>query len=325
MRIVYRMFAVAALLLSLPVISAAKTDYPAEAIHIIVPWPAGGGTDNIARAFAASLESTVGANVVVDNIVGAGGVTGTLQAARAKSDGYTLLLQGSSDISTVMVFQTPPFTLDDFDFLCAFYSTPTWIVAHKDRGWTDLKSFLDAADKNPGKLTMASATPAGAQLLMVAAVHGYTGGKFRIVPYQGGGPFRKGMLSNEVDAGVVHSPVMLPEVKEGMMRVLAVGSPLDKINYEPLRGTKTLKEMGIPFTVGITRGILLPKNTPPAIRAKLLEACKKAASSPAFAEFGTKFGFNPIWMEGPDFRGLLDEEVKTYREIKEKFVDTQKP
>lgn len=312
------------MLLPLLRFSAAKADYPAETVHIIVPWPAGGGTDNIARAFAASLEAALGVSVVVDNVVGAGGVTGTLQAAKAKPDGYTLLLQGSSDISTVMVFQKTPFALDNFDFLCAFYSTPTWIVAHKDRGYTDLKSFLETADKNPGKLTMASATPAGAQLLMVAAIHGYTGGKFRIVPYQGGGPFRKGMLSNEVDAGVVHSPIMLPEVKEGIIRVLGTGAPLDKINYEPLRKTKTLNEMGIPFEVGITRGILLPKNIPHDVRAKLLEASKKAASSPAFAEFGIKFGFSPIWMEGQDFRKLLDEEVKTFKEIKEKFVDTQK-
>lgn len=313
-----------ATLLPLLGVPAAKAAYPSEPVHIVVPWPAGGGTDNIARAFAASLEAALGTSVVVDNVVGAGGVTGTLQVVKAKPDGYTLLLQGSSDISTVMVFQKTPFTADDMDFLCAFYSTPTWVVSHKDRGYTDLKSFLDAAEKNPGKLTLASGTPAGAQLLMAAGIHGYTGGKFRIVPYQGGGPFRKGMLSNEVDAGVVHSPVMLPEVKEGMMVVLAAGQPLDKINYEPLRATKTLKDFGIPLEVGITRGILLPKNTPAEIRIKLLEACKKAASSPAFAEFGAKFGFAPIWMDGPAFRMLLDNEVKTFKEIKEKFVDTQK-
>jgi tripartite-type tricarboxylate transporter receptor subunit TctC len=305
----------------LPVAGAA---YPTDPVHIIVPWPAGGGTDNIARAFAAALESTLGTTVVVDNVVGAGGITGTFQVAKAKPDGYTLLLQGSSDVSTAMVFQKTPFTLEDFDFLCAFYSTPTWIVSHKDRGYTTFQEFLDAAAKTPGVLTLASGTPAGAQLLMATGIHGYTGGKFRIVPYQGGGPFRKGMLSNEADAGVVHSPVMLPEVKEGIIRVLGTGQPLDKINYEPLRETKTLKEMGIPLEVGITRGIMLPKNTPPEIRAKLLEACKKAASSPAFADFGNKFGFSPIWMEGPDFKKLLSEEVATFAFIKEKFVDTQK-
>jgi tripartite-type tricarboxylate transporter receptor subunit TctC len=298
--------------------------YPDETVHIIVPWPAGGGTDSIARAFAAALETSLGTNVVVDNVVGAGGITGTLQAAKSKPNGYTLLLQGSSDVTTAMVFQSTPFTLDDFDFLCAFYSTPTWIVSHKDRGYATLKDFLDAAAKSPGKLTLASGTPAGAQLLMAVGIQGYTGGNFRVIPYQGGGPFRKGMLSNEVDAGVVHSPVMLPEVKEGLMRVLATGRSLDEINYVPLQKTPTLKDLDIPLEVAITRGIMLPKNTPPEIRGKLLEACKNAASSGAFAEFSAKFGFSPVWVEGPEFRKLLTEELATFKTVKEKFVDKQK-
>ncbi|MCL1939331.1 MAG: tripartite tricarboxylate transporter substrate binding protein [Desulfovibrionaceae bacterium] len=304
-------------------LSPAKAAYPSEPVRIIVPWPAGGGTDSIARAFAAALEKSLGTTVLVDNVVGAGGITGTFQVAKAKPDGYTLLLQGSSDVTTAMVFQNTPFTLEDFDYLCAFYSTPTWVLAHKDRGYTTLKDFLDAAEKNPGALTLASATPAGAQLLFAAGIHGYTGGKFRIVPYQGGGPFRKGMLSNEVDAGIVHSPIMLPEVKDGLIRVLATGQPLDKIHYEPLRQTITLKEMGIPLEVGITRGIMLPKGTPPEIRAKLLEACKQAAAGPIFTDFGLQFGFSPVWMEGADFKNLLVEELATFTNVKQKFVDTQ--
>jgi tripartite-type tricarboxylate transporter receptor subunit TctC len=316
----------AALLSLLPVtvgLSPAQAAYPSEPVRIVVPWPAGGGTDNIARAFAVALEKNLGTPVLVDNVVVAGGITGTFQVAKAKPDGYTLLLQGSSDVSTAMVFQNTPFKLEDFDFLCAFYSTPTWVLSHKDRGYTTLREFLDAAEKNPGTLTLASGTPAGAQLLCAAGIHGYTGGKFRIVPYQGGGPFRKGMLSNEVDAGVVHSPVMLPEVKEGLIRVLATGQPLDKINYAPLQKTPTLKDTGIPLEVGITRGIMLPNGTPPEIRAKLLEACKQAAASQVFTDFGLQFGFSPVWMEGAEFKKLMTEELATFATVKQKFVDAQ--
>ncbi|MDR0465792.1 MAG: tripartite tricarboxylate transporter substrate binding protein [Deltaproteobacteria bacterium] len=316
----------AALLLLLPLmvgLAPAKAAYPSEPVHIVVPWPAGGGTDSIARAFAAALEKSLGTSVLVDNVVGAGGITGTFQVAKAKPDGYTLLLQGSSDVTTAMVFQSTPFTLEDFDYLCAFYSTPTWVLAHKDRGYATLKDFLNAAEKNPGTLTLASATPAGAQLLFAAGIHGYTGGKFRIVPYQGGGPFRKGMLSNEVDAGIVHSPIMLPEVKDGLIRILATGQPLDKINYEPARKTTTMKEMGIPLEVGITRGIMLPKGTAPEVRAKLLEACKQAAAGQMFTDFGLQFGFSPVWMEGADFKKLMTEEMATFATVKQKFVDQQ--
>ena len=316
----------AALLSLLPVtvgLAPAKAAYPLDPVHIVVPWPAGGGTDNIARAFAAALEKSLGVTVLVDNVVGAGGITGTFQVAKAKPDGYTLLLQGSSDVSTAMVFQQTPFTLEDFDFLCAFYSTPTWVLSHKDRGYATLRDFLDAAEKKPGTLTLASATPAGAQLLFAAGIHGYTGGKFRIIPYQGGGPFRKGMLSNEVDAGIVHSPVMLPEIKEGLIRVLATGQPLDKINYAPLQRTTTMKDMGIPLEVGITRGIMLPKGMDPAVRATLLDSCKKAAASQAFTDFGLQFGFSPVWMEGADFKKLMTEELATFAAVKQKFVDAQ--
>ena len=317
----------AALLSLLPLTAglspAMAASYPSETVRIIVPWPAGGGTDNIARAFAVALEKSLGATVIVDNVVGAGGITGTFQVAKAKPDGYTLLLQGSSDVTTAMLFQKTPFTLEDFDYLCGFYSTPTWVLSHKDRGYATLRDFLDAAEKNPGTLTLASATPAGAQLLVAAGIHGYTGGKFRIVPYQGGGPFRKGMLGNEVDAGIVHSPIMLPEVKEGLIRVLATGQSLEKINYAPLQKTTTLKEMNIPVEVGITRGIMLPKGIAPEIRAKLLEACKQAAASQSFTDFGLHFGFSPVWMEGEDFKKLMVEELAIFNTVKEKFVDSQ--
>lgn len=311
------------LVLLVPALAGAK-EYPSDTIHFVVPWPAGGGTDVIARGFAAAMEPIIKQTVVTDNVVGAGGVTGCLQAAKAKPDGYTILLNGSSDMTTALAYRSLPFSLDDFTYIGGFYDTPTWILAHKDRGYADFRAFLEAAKAKPGNITLGSATPAGAQALMAAAIKGVTGLNFRIIPYQGGDPMRKALLSNEVDAGIIHSPVMLPEVKEGLIRVLATGLPLQHIVYEPVRHVPTLKSLGIPIEIGIIRGLFVPKATPKEIVTKITQAAEQSARSEAFRNFGEKFGFLPVWIPGPQFEQIMRNELALFKDIKAKYIDPAK-
>jgi tripartite-type tricarboxylate transporter receptor subunit TctC len=302
-------------------VSVQADEYPSKTIHIVVPWKAGGGTDSIGRGFAEAMKTVVKESVVVDNISGAGSVTGTVKVVKSKPDGYTLLMNGTTDMTAVLAFKKVPFSLDDLTYIGGFFTSPTWVLCHKDRGYSDLKEFLAKAKANPGNLTVGTAGPAGAQMLMAAAIKGITGANFRIIPYSGGGDLKKALIGNQVDAGIIHAPVLLSEVKGGLINVIGTGMPLDKITYPPVRNTKTLKDIGIPIEVGITRGIYVSKATPKAITAKLSEIVEKAAKSESFQKFGNKFGFAPVWIPGPDFEKQIKEELALFQDIKSKYID----
>ncbi len=301
--------------------SAIAADYPSETIHVVVPWKAGGGTDSIGRGFAEALKGVVDVAVVVDNIDGAGGITGSIKVAQSGPDGYTILMNGTTDITAALTFKNVPLSLDDFTYIGGFFDSPTWILSHSDRGYVSLQDVLDKAKANPGKVTVGTAGPTGAQMLMAAAIRGITGTDLRVIPYSGGADLKKALIGNQVDAGIIHAPVLLAEVKEGVIKVIGTGKPLDKITYAPVRDTKTLKDFGIPIAIGITRGIYVSKETPLDIVAKLSKLVEKAAKSDEFAKFGEKFGFAPVWVPGPEFEQQIREELALFKDIKSKYID----
>ena len=307
--------------MSLSLSGAMAADYPSKTIHLVVPWKAGGGTDSIGRGIAEAIKTVIDQSVVVDNISGAGGVTGSIKVARSKPDGYTLLMNGTTDMTAALTFKDLPLSLDDFVYIGGFFQSPTWVLAHKDRGYKNLADFLSKVKQNPGKLTLGTAGPAGAQILMASAIKGISGADFRIIPYSGGKDLKKALIGNQVDAGIIHAPVLLAEVKEGLIDVLGTGMPLDKITYAAVRNTPTLKNINIPIEIGITRGVYAPKGLSKEIVGKLSDIVEKAAKSDSFKKFGERFGFLPIWIPGPEFEQQIRKELKLFKDIKAKHID----
>lgn len=301
--------------------TASAETYPSKPIHLIIPFKAGGGTDNIGRGIGKALEEAAGVSIVVDNITGGGGVKGNMHVIKSKKDGYTVLMNGTQDITAQLTFKKLPMSLDDFIYIGAFFTSPTYILSHKDRNLKTLEELLARAKANPGKLTIGTAGPRGAQMIMASAIKGITGAEFRIIPYSGGADLKKALFGNQVDAGIIHAPVMLSAVKAGEIRVIGTGMPLTKITYAPVRGTKTLKDIGIDLEIGITRGIYLPKGTPSDIVAKLTQIVEKAAKSETFKKFGQIYGFAPVWINGANFEKLIRAELETNRKIKAKYID----
>ena len=207
----------------------------ARTIHIVVPWKAGGGTDSIGRAFAQALKEVSGQDVVVDDISGASGAIGTVKAAHAKPDGYTLLLNGDADMNSGLTFRKEPYDLSNFVYIAGVFESPTWMLANTKRGYADFAAFAKAAKAHPSQLTVGVGGATGAHMLMAAAIRGATGLKYRIIPYSGGAALKKALIGNQVDAGVIHAPVLLPEIKSGLINVLATGRSLSRVQYPPIR------------------------------------------------------------------------------------------
>jgi len=300
----------------------AKKDskFPEKPIHLIVTFPPGGGNDIIARAYAKAIEKYVSQPVVIDNISGAGGLTGTLEVAKAKPDGYTILLQDAS-LTGMLVYQDNlPVSLDSFEPICSVYTNPTWILAPSNRNYKTLQDFIDAARKNPGKLSVGVAVSTGSQHLMAEAIKGYLGLDYKTIPYNGGGPLKVALLGNQIDIGIIHSPILLPEVKEGMINVLAAGDSMEGILYDRIKNTPTLKDLKIPFTFTSTRGFLVPKGTPEETKKYLEDLIKKANSDPSIKEFAKTFEWEPTWHDHEAYGNFLKEEFAQYKDVYGKYV-----
>ncbi len=313
--------AIAAAVATFPALAA---DYPSDTVRIVVPWRAGGGTDTIARALGAAMEKFAGKAVVVDNLTAGGGNAGHVHVKTAKPDGLTMLLNGSSDLNTPVIFRNVPYALEDYACVGAVYQTPTWVLAHKDQGITDLSQFIEKAKASPGKLTVGVGSLISAHYVMAKAILGKNKIDARVIPFDGGGPLKKAILGNQVSIGVIHAPVLLDAVKKGDVNVLAAGGSLENIAHPPVRGTNTLDKYNTPVEIGTTRGLFVPKSTSQAVIDQAAALVEKAAKSDAFKAFGEKFGFAPIWMDGKKFCEFMKQENKEYREIKAEFIDKKK-
>lgn len=295
----------------------ATAAYPDNTLRIVVPWRAGGGTDSIARALATPMEKISGQSVIVENITGGAGNAGMIAVKNAKADGYTMLLNGSADVTAPIVFRDVPYSMADYSCIGGVYATPTWILANTKQGFKDFGDFVKAAKANPGKLALgvtALASPDHVTADLLVKKHGID---VRIIPFNGGAPLKKALIGNQVNAGVLIAPVMLEEVKAGVANMLVAGGTLKNINYAPLQSAKTLKDFGVNLEIGMIRGVYMPKGVPAEALAKAEEIVGKAAQSDSFKAFGEKFGFAPTWIPGKAFCDFMAEEDKAYRSIKQ--------
>ena len=295
--------------------------YPEKAIRIIVPYKAGGGTDSIARGFVSAFSKAAGVDVVITNVNGGAGSKGIIQVMKAKPDGYNLILTGSTDIIGLSTFRKMPFkSIGSLTPVGGVYTTPTYVLAHKDRGYKTLEEVIKKSKANPGKLIAGIGGKFGAHDVLANAVNGYKNAGFRIVAFDGGAMLKKATIANEVDICIIHSPVLLNEVKAGLLNVIGTGGSLAKITYPPIQKTKTLREMGIPADVGVTRGVWAPKGTPKDVIAKLEKFIEVATNSEEFKKFGNNFGFAPKYYTSSQFLDLLNLEQGVYNDIKGKFM-----
>lgn len=300
---------------------ALAQSYPSDTIRIIVPYRAGGGTDTIARAIAAAMEQAAGSAVVVDNLTAGMGNAANMHVKNAEPDGLTMLLNGSSDLNTPLVFREVPFKLDDFACLGGVYDTPSWVLAHKDQGMEDFGDFIERAKEKPGEMTVGVGSFISAHYVLAKALLGTNDIDARVIPFDGGAQLKKAILGNQVNIGIIHAPVLLDAVKTGDVKVLTTGGSLEGINYEPVRGTKTVAEYNTPVKIGVVRGLFVPASTPQKIVDQASALVEKAAKSDSFKAFGDQFGFAPVWVPGPEFCEFLREENAQYAKIKADYID----
>ena len=255
---------------------ARAADWPDKTIAMIVPYPAGGGSDTFARPVAAAMADRFKQSIVIDNKSGAGGTVGTAVAARAPADGYTLLLGDTGLTYAPDIYPRADFDFDrDFAPISAVARVPYVLVVNPAKlDVATLAAFIEAAKKAPGGIDVGSAGLGTVTHLAIGLFEERTGTKLNHVPYRGGAPMLQDLLAGQVAAAFVVPGAVAPHVKAGKLRALAVANR----RREPLLpDVPTMDEAGLPdFRATIWFGLFAPKKTPDAILDRLHAATQAA-------------------------------------------------
>ncbi len=258
--------------------SSAFAVYPDRPIKLIVPWAAGGDTDNIFRPFAPLLQKVLGQTVVIANVGGASGTKGAKEAKESPPDGYTLYAvhdyihstyyTGVSDVNYV-----------DFEPVCMISSTASVLTASPKTPWKDWGGLLADAKAQPGQITV-GATLGSTSHFFPALIEKAAGIKFKYVSYEGLAPRMNAILGGHIDLTDANM-TQKGKVEAGQLKFLAIAT--EKRNPE-LPNLPTLKELGVNVVYDVNRGVMAPKGTPADVLGKLESACSTAAKDPAFAD-----------------------------------------
>jgi tripartite-type tricarboxylate transporter receptor subunit TctC len=294
--------AVAALgLTAVSLAGPASAQYPDRPVKMIVPWAAGGDTDNIFRPLAPLLQKHLGQPVVIANVGGASGTVGAREAKGAPADGYTVYAVHDY-IHLVHYAGLTDITYKDFEPVCRVSATPSVLTASPKTPWKTWKELADDAKKRPGEITV-GATLGSTSHIFPASVEKAAGIKFKYVSYEGLAPRMNAILGGHIDL-TDSNLTQKGKVEAGQLKFIAIAS--EKRNPD-MPDVPTLKELGMNIVYEVVRGLMVPKGTPAPVRAKLGEACAKAAAEPAFAASMKAQGTRVAYLNDKDYGAFLDK------------------
>ncbi len=253
--------------------------YPDRAIKMIVAWPAGGGTDNVARLIAKFLGERLKQPIVVENRSGASGVIGTEYAAKAAPDGYTIQYTVADSHSiNPHVFKNVSFdALKDFIPVAVVGSMPNVLVANNSVPASNMADFLKLARAEPDRFTYASWGIASGAHIRTEAFNKEAKIKLRHIPYQGSGPAFAAIVGQQVDVMMVPLGLAYGSAKAGKVKILGVDTR-DRVAEAP--EVPTFTEMGIPVSLAFWQGILVPAKTPSDVVVRLNKEMNEILADP---------------------------------------------
>ena len=281
------------LLLAAPFIASgvarAQPAFPNRPLRIIVPFPAGGASDAMSRAFADLMAPHLGQRVLVDNRPGAGGNLGVEAAARSPADGYTMVTSGPNIINTRYLIRDTPFQWErDLDCLGLMFSSPNVLVVHPSLPVRTVPEFIAYARANPGKLNFASAGAGGSIHLSAEMFMTMTGTQMVHVPYRGDALARTDLTSGAVQVMFNSIATSVEPLRVGQWRGLATTGLRRASNLPDL---PTLDEAGLRgYEVTSWMGLFGPKGMPPEVRATLRRGFEGAFADPAMRVAADRLG-----------------------------------
>jgi tripartite-type tricarboxylate transporter receptor subunit TctC len=283
--------------------------YPDKPIRVIVPFPAGGGGDILARTVINKMAEQTGWTFVIENRAGAGGNIGTEAVAHAAPDGYTLAYgtNGTHGINQTL-YKKPGFdAIKDFEPISRFTQIALLMVVNNNVPAKSPKELLDYIKANPGKVNIGSAGNGTTSHLASQMFATATGVQYQHIPYRGGGPAKTDLVSGQIQMMIEIMPSVSGLADQGQIRGLAVTTAQ---RWPLAPNTPTISETIVPgFTVTAWDGLFAPKGTPKEIIATLNAAVRKALTDPALRADMLKKGAEPVPSSPEEFAKFIAAEM----------------
>jgi tripartite-type tricarboxylate transporter receptor subunit TctC len=306
--------AAAALATTLGIIPALAAGYPEHPVRVIVPFAAGGPTDVMARLIAQKLSDELKQQFYVEDRPGAGGNIGMAEVARAKPDGYTLLVASSSFVVNPSLYAHNPYDpYKDFAPITLAAASPNILVVHSPFPAKSVKELIDLLKKEPGKYTIANpgigTTPQlAAELFKLSLKLDATS-----VPFGGAGPAIQSAVAGHTPIAFTALPPTSPQVKAGTLRGLAVTSAK---RSPALPDVPTMAEAGIKEQESETmQGIFAPAGTPKELVTRLNQAIAKIMAMPDVKQKCADLGFDPVGDTPEEFSAYIKKEVEKWGKV----------
>ena len=307
-----RLLALAAL--SLAAGAAAAQSWPAQPIRWIVPYPAGGGTDVVARTVASGLEKPLGQTIVVENRPGAATIIGATAIAQAEANGYMV---GTADSGTLAfnpsLYAKLSYDPSKFTYIGGIAKFPLLLAVNVNSPFKTVDDVIQAAKKEPGKLSAASAGAGSPHHLALELFKQRTNANVLHVPYKGAAPAVQDLLGGQVDLMFIDLASGLPNVKAGKLRVLAAATP-ERVAALP--DVPTMAEQGVPnFTAYAWQGLVGPAGLPEPVVKKLAADLEATLKSPAVSQKILDMGVIPMPMSSQDFKAYAEQERAAWADV----------
>ena len=290
-------------------------NYPAKPIRLVVPFAPGGSSTLVARLIGEEMAKGLGQSLVIENKPGGGGNIAMQEVARADPDGYTLIIGhvGSLAMNPYM-YERLPYDVDrDFAPISLLAIVPAIFVVHADVPAKDLREFVALAKSRPGQLNYGSAGNGSAGHLAMEYLKQTTGIELQHVPYKGTGPNVADLIAGRTQASSAGTPPLLPHVKSGKLRVIAVGTAQ---RLQSIPDAPTVAEQGYPgFETSQWYGLNAPAKTPEAIVRRLSAEAAKAANSPLVRERFKPDDAEPVGSTPQEYAAYIKKEQARWSKV----------
>ena len=281
---VWPIFAAATAVLLASVGGAMAQDWPARPVNLVVPYAAGGPVDTVARIMAARLSEVLGQQVIIENVGGAGGMTGAARTAKATPDGYTMLLSGSAVLAIIPTLYKKPLynAVTDFEHAVLFSDSARVLLTRKDFPASNLDEFVAYAKANQAKLQYGSAGAGSGMHMCALLLDAAMGTKITHVPYRGSAPAMQDLIGGRIDFVAEQISTALPQIQGNALKAIAT---LGLDRAPGLDDLPTAQELGVSgLDCGAWGAFSFPKGTPDAIVRRLAAASNEAVETPALRE-----------------------------------------
>jgi tripartite-type tricarboxylate transporter receptor subunit TctC len=295
-----------------------KAKFPSKPLELVVPYSAGGGTDQVARTFATSASEYTEVPVRVVVMPGSGGAEGTKFIADSEPDGYKVSFGTLGSALTTPLIEDVGYTHEDLEPIAIVTEPSFVIVVNPDAPWNDFKEFVQYMKDNPGKVSYGSSGAGGSAQFGAELLADSLGFEWKHVPFNGSSEAVAQVMGGNIDASFPSTGSSIAQINAGKLKALAVtGSK----RLDALPDVPTVSELGYDYVYGTWRGILAPAGIPEEARQFWIDLAKKVTENETFIKLATKLeGEPPAYLGGDDFKTRVQKQGKQFKPIAEDIV-----